>query len=59
MDTLPQDTFMLMSFINTKLRDEYSSLEQFCEEYNISQDEIIQKLSAGGFEYSKENKKFW
>ena len=29
MNELPQDPFMLMSVVNMKLRDQYSSLDEF------------------------------
>ncbi|MBO4778849.1 MAG: DUF4250 domain-containing protein [Bacteroidales bacterium] len=59
MEHLPQDPFMLMSFINMKLRDQYSSLESLCEDMQIDKEEIISRLANVGFEYSKENNKFW
>lgn len=59
MEHLPQDPFMLMSFVNMKLRDQYSSLESLCEDMQIDKEEIISRLANVGFEYSKENNKFW
>lgn len=56
---LPQDPFMLMSVINLKLRDFYSDLDELCEDMNIDKNELCDKLNAAGFEYSKENNKFW
>ncbi|MDE6238432.1 MAG: DUF4250 domain-containing protein, partial [Muribaculaceae bacterium] len=32
MDNLPQDPFILLSYVNTKLRDDYSSLDSMCED---------------------------
>ncbi len=56
---IPKDPIMLMSFINMKLRDEYSSLSVLCEDLDIDQQEITDKLAAAGYEYSTENNKFW
>ena len=56
---LPQDPMMLFSVINMKLRDCYSSLDELCEDMNIKKEELIEKLSIYGFEYSEENNKFW
>ena len=56
---LPQDPMMLFSVINMKLRDYYSSLDDLCEDMNINKEELIEKLSIYGFEYSEENNKFW
>lgn len=50
---------MLMSFINMKLRDFYPSLEALCEDLDLDINEITVKLAASGFEYSRENNKFW
>ena len=51
--TLPEDPMMLFSFINMKLRDNYSSLDELCDDMHL------QKLKNAGFEYSQENNKFW
>lgn len=59
MDSLPQDINMLFSFVNMKLRDEYDSLDAFCEDLNVDKEELIKKLSEGGFEYNESQKKFW
>ena len=32
---VPKDPVMLLSYVNTKLRDFYSDMEKFCEEENI------------------------
>ena len=56
---LPQDPMMLFSVINMKLRDQYASLDELCEDMNVDKEELIQKLAACGFEYSEENNKFW
>lgn len=58
MNNIPNDPIMLLSFINMKLRDNYSSFEILCEDMDISADEITQKLSAAGFEYDKEQNRF-
>lgn len=56
---IPEDPMMLYSFINTKLRDSYSSLEQLCEDLNLSEQEIVKKLGSAGFEYNRELNKFY
>lgn len=56
---LPNDPFMLMSFINMKLRDVYPSLDSMCEDLNISKDFIVKKLKDAGFEYNPQANKFW
>lgn len=56
---LPNDPIMLMSAVNLKLRDYYSSLDALCEDMNINKDALCEKLEKAGFTYSEENKKFW
>lgn len=56
---LPKDPFMLLSVVNTFLRDKYASLDELCETENIDKAELTKSLSAAGFEYSEENNKFW
>lgn len=56
---LPQDPMILLSFINMKLRDFYSSLDALCEDMNVDKEVLMAKLAAFGFEYSEEQNKFW
>ena len=49
---------MLYSVVNTKLRDYYSSLEEMCDDMNLSREEIEQTLATAGFEYNRELNKF-
>jgi len=58
MEQLPENPLMLYSVINTRLRDQYKSLKELCEDMNIEEKEIIDKLKSGGFEYIKELNKF-
>lgn len=48
---LPKDPFMLLSVVNTKLRDDYSSLEELCAAEGIDEADLKQRLAAAGFEY--------
>lgn len=56
---LPKDPFMLLSFVNTKLRDFYPSLDAMCDDLNVEKNNILQTLSAIGFEYDKDFNKFF
>lgn len=58
MENLPQDPFILFSYINTKLRDNYSSLDILCEDLNIDKDELIKKLATIGMTYDAILNKF-
>lgn len=55
---LPKDSIMLLSVINTKLRDNYSSLDSLCDDLNADKNEICDKLSAVGYVYSQEENQF-
>lgn len=59
MDNLPKDPFMLLSYVNTKLRDDYASLDEMCDDLGIDRRELEKRLAEAGFEYSPENKKFF
>ena len=55
---LPQDDFILLSFVNTKLRDEYSSLDSLCEDLDLPQDNIVSRLNSLGYAYDEEANAF-
>ena len=42
---IPADDFILLSVVNTKLRDEYPSLTVFCDEEEVSAQEIVLRLA--------------
>ena len=55
---LPQDPFILLSLVNTLLRDRFPSLESLCEDQQTSQQELCAKLSAVGFTYDPKLNQF-
>lgn len=56
--TLPKDPVMLLSLINTKLRDFNSSLDDFCKENNLNEDELKKKLEMIDYHYDEFKNKF-
>lgn len=58
MENLPKDPVMLMSVINTWLRDEYATLDQLCEDSEIDRQKLTDILSAVGFDYMPEINQF-
>jgi hypothetical protein len=56
--TLPKDPVMLLSLINTKLRDYNSSLDDFCKEYDLDKEYITEKLSMIDYHYNEERNQF-
>ena len=55
---LPKDPMLLLSVINTKLRDFYKNLDLLCEDMDVEKDEIINVLSQIDYEYDEELNKF-
>ena len=58
MTMLPQDPMILLSYINTQLRDFYPSLEDLCKSLDISEEEIRRKLAAIDYVYNPEINRF-
>ena len=50
---IPQDPVMLLSFINLKLRDFYGSLKQLCDDLDVKEQEITDKLAAIDYHYDE------
>ncbi|MBE5946973.1 MAG: DUF4250 domain-containing protein [Lachnospiraceae bacterium] len=57
-EKLPQDPIMLLSFLNTRMRDEKLTLEELCKQFQVSQTEIEDKLDKVGYTYNNELGKF-
>ena len=55
---IPKDPVMLLSFLNLKLRDYYSNLEELCEDLDIEKQEIIEKLKMIDYEYDAMQNQF-
>jgi hypothetical protein len=57
---LPTDPAMLLSYINTKLRDDYKGgLDDLCSDLHIDRVKLEADLAQAGFEYSAQYNKFW
>ena len=50
LQNLPQDPVILLSVINTKLRDFYPSLDQLCKEMEVNK-ELTDKLDLIDYAY--------
>ena len=55
---LPNDPIILLSVVNTKLRDCYSSLDALCDDLGENREEIESKLKVVGFEYDEASNSF-
>lgn len=55
---LPKDPMILLSTLNMKLRDQYSSLSELCEDMDEDEHEILTIMKSAGYTYSKEHNQF-
>ncbi len=55
---LPKDPAILLSVINTKLRDFYPSLDVLCDDLEENKAEIIKKLAQIGYNYDSDKNRF-
>ena len=55
---IPKDPVMLLSFINLKLRDYYTSLDALCEDLDISREELEEKLAGIDYHYDEGKNRF-
>ncbi len=58
MKTLPDDPLLLMSVVNTKLRDYYASLDALCEDLNEDRAALEAKLTGIGYFYDQQRNQF-
>ena len=55
---LPTDPIMLLSVVNTKLRDRYDSLEALCEDMNVTPEVLMMALASAGYSYDEDRNQF-
>ena len=56
--SVPNDPVILLSFINTKLRDFYPSLKKIKKSLDVDTKEIIEKLRSINYEYDPNQNRF-
>ena len=44
--SIPKDPVMLLSYVNTQLRDNYSSLDEFCAAQGVSAEKLTADLDS-------------
>lgn len=54
----PMDPYILLSYINTKLRNEFQSLDDLCQSLGLDPSQIITSLSNIGYSYNLEHNAF-
>ena len=55
---MPKDPNILLSYINTQLRDTYDSLEELCRSLDLDESEVRSSLNGIGYEYDEALNKF-
>ncbi len=55
---LPKDPMILLSVVNTKLRDEYDSLDALCADLDEDREAIEKALAGAGFAFDEGQNRF-
>ncbi len=58
MSAIPGDPVILLSFLNTRLRDFYPSLDALCEDLEQDKTVLTQKIAAIGYTYDSDINQF-
>ena len=58
MAMLPKDPAMLLSVVNTKLRDFYDSLDALCDDLDAERESVKKTLAGIGYTYDAEKNQF-
>ena len=55
---IPNDPVMLLSYVNTQLRDYYSSLDALFEDNGIGKEELVEKMKSIEYGYEVDRNQF-
>lgn len=55
---LPQDPIILLSYVNTQLRDRDASLVAFCDRENADEADLRARLQEVGYTYDAQANRF-
>lgn len=56
--TIPKDPVILLSYINTQLRDHFASLDELCKSLMLDKKELVNKLGSIDYHYQVEHNQF-
>lgn len=56
--SIPNDPVILMSYLNTQLRDFYADLDDLCKSLSLDREQIEEKLSLIGYQYNDKQNQF-
>lgn len=54
----PRDPIILLSYVNTLLRDQFKGLDSLCDYIGMGRNELVGKLGDAGFEYNESLNQF-
>ncbi len=57
-ENIPNDPMMLLSFVNTRLRDDDITLDEFAGQFHVEKKLIEEKLDKIGYTYNNDLRKF-
>lgn len=55
---IPKNPQILLSFVNTKLRDQYSSLDDLCDDLDLVKDDIEKVMEDICYQYNSNENQF-
>lgn len=55
---IPQDPIILVSYVNTKLRDQFATLDEFCRTYELNEEELCRTLDSLDYQYDETTNQF-
>ena len=55
---IPKDPVMLLSYVNTQLRDYYDSLEALCTCRGLKKNELVEKMESIDYFYDEKTNQF-
>ena len=56
--SIPNDPVILLSYINTQLRDNFENLDELCKSLSVSRQELEDKLASVGYAYDVNQNRF-
>ena len=57
-EMIPHDPVILLSFVNARLRDEFSDLDELCGALDVSREELERRLKDLGYAYNEKTNQF-
>ena len=58
MVNIPKDPVMLLSYINTQLRDNYPDMDELCSSLCLDRKDVDEKLASIDYEYDPEKNQY-